>query len=113
MKYIGQKQDQKLSLPPLVESIQPSLKESPRSNNMKSLFSTKSQKSMTAYDLDKQKFGHLLPKTGVYFLPDERIIVFLKCVNDMRKRYEQAGNYLMANKFKRLFDRWSEDEQER
>ena len=31
----------------------------------------------------------------------------------MRKRYSAAGNYLMANKFKRLFDRWSEDEQER
>lgn len=30
------------------------------------------------YELDKKKYGALLPKTGVYFLPDERIIMFLK-----------------------------------
>lgn len=34
-------------------------------------------------------------------------------MNEMRKRYEATGNYLMANKFKKIFDRWSEDEQER
>ena len=34
-------------------------------------------------------------------------------MNEMRKRYELMGNYLMANKFKKIFDRWSEDEQER
>lgn len=32
----------------------------------------------SAYELDKRKYGALLPKSGVYFLPDERIIVFLK-----------------------------------
>ena len=68
---------------------------------------------LTAYEMDKKKYGALLPKTGVYFLPDERIISFLKVMNDMRKRYESVGNYLMANKFKKIFDRWSEDEQER
>ena len=31
----------------------------------------------------------------------------------MRKRYEGAGNYLMANKYKKIFERWSQDEQER
>ena len=31
----------------------------------------------------------------------------------MRKRYESAGNYLMANRYKKIFDRWSEDEQDR
>jgi len=29
------------------------------------------------YDIDKKKYGALLPKTGVYFLPDQRIISFL------------------------------------
>jgi hypothetical protein len=32
----------------------------------------------SGYDLDKKKYGALLPKTGVYFLPDERIVAFLK-----------------------------------
>ena len=32
----------------------------------------------SVYDTDKKKYGALLPKTGVYFLPDERIISFLK-----------------------------------
>ena len=63
--------------------------------------------------MDKKKYGALLPKTGVYFLPDERIIAFLKIMNEMRKRYEAAGNYMMANKFKKIFERWSQDEQER
>ena len=31
----------------------------------------------------------------------------------MRKRYESVGNYMMANKFKKIFDRWSADEQQR
>jgi hypothetical protein len=53
----------------------------------------------------------LLPKTGVYFLPDERIIAFLSIMNELRKRYEENGNYMMANKFKQVFDRWSGDEQ--
>lgn len=33
---------------------------------------------MSIYEMDKKKYGALLPKTGVYFLPDERIVGFLK-----------------------------------
>lgn len=66
---------------------------------------------LSVYDVDKKKYGALLPKTGVYFLPDERIVAFLKIMNEMRKRYESVGNYMMANKFKKIFDRWSADEQ--
>ena len=32
----------------------------------------------TMIDTEKKKYGALLPKTGVYFLPDERIVAFLK-----------------------------------
>ena len=46
-------------------------------------------------------------------MPDERIVAFLKIMNEMRKRYESEGNYMQANKFKRVFDRWSGDEQQR
>ena len=65
----------------------------------------------SVYDIDKKKYGALLPKTGVYFLPDERILMFLKVMDELRKYYEKDGNYMMANKFKKIFDRWSQDEQ--
>ena len=32
----------------------------------------------SVYQIDKKKYGALLPKTGVYFLPDERVVAFLK-----------------------------------
>jgi hypothetical protein len=72
----------------------------------KSLFN-QSTEQLSIYEMDKKKYGALLPKTGVYFLPDERIIAFLKIMNEMRKRYESVGNYMMANKFKKIFERWS------
>lgn len=31
-------------------------------------------------------------------------------MNEIRKRYESVGNYMMANKFKGVFERWSQDE---
>ena len=33
---------------------------------------------MQVYEQDKKKYGALLPKTGVYFLPDEKVLGFLK-----------------------------------
>jgi hypothetical protein len=46
----------------------------------------------------------------VYFLPDERVVAFLKVMDQVRKREEAKGNYMMANKFKKVFERWSQDE---
>ena len=67
----------------------------------------------SVYDIDKMKYGALLPKTGVYFLPDDRIVMFLKIMDSMRKRYEKTGDYMMSNQFRRIFERWSQDEQQR
>jgi len=36
---------------------------------------------MTMYEQDKRKYGALLPKTGVYFLPDEKVLAFLRIMN--------------------------------
>ena len=49
-------------------------------SNQESLLSSAkhSYPELSAYEMDKKKYGALLPKTGVYFLPDERIIAFLK-----------------------------------
>ena len=82
---------------------------SSRSGAIKHGISTLSAE-MSVYESDKKKHGVLLPKTGVYFSPDERVVAFLKIMNEMRKRYEGVGNYMMANKFKKIFDRWSADE---
>jgi predicted double-glycine peptidase len=87
----------------------------PQASGQESLLSSanNSYPQLSAYEEDKRKYGALLPKTGVYFLPDERIVAFLRVVNEMRKRYEAAGNYLYANRYKKIFEHWSEDEQRR
>ena len=56
--------------------------------------------------MDKKKYGALLPKSGVYFLPDERIVTFLKILNEMRKRFDGAQNYMMADRLKNIFNNW-------
>jgi len=33
---------------------------------------------MHLYESDKRKYGALLPKTGVYFLPDDKVVGFLR-----------------------------------
>ena len=38
--------------------------------------STTGQSAML--DEDKRKYGALLPKTGVYFLPDDKVLAFLR-----------------------------------
>ena len=30
------------------------------------------------YEMDKKRYGALLPKTGVYFLPDDKVLAFLR-----------------------------------
>lgn len=34
--------------------------------------------TMQMYESDKKRYGALLPKTGVYFLPDEKVLAFLR-----------------------------------
>ena len=34
-------------------------------------------------------------------------------MDELRKKYEKIGNYMMANKYKKIFDRWSNDELQR
>lgn len=39
------------------------------------------------YEADKKKYGALLPKTGVYFLPDEKVLGFLKWVLSISHKF--------------------------
>ena len=34
--------------------------------------------TMHMYEMDKKRYGALLPKTGVYFLPDDKVLAFLR-----------------------------------
>lgn len=34
--------------------------------------------TMHMYEQDKKRYGALLPKTGVYFLPDDKVLAFLR-----------------------------------
>ena len=34
--------------------------------------------TMHMYEQDKRRYGALLPKTGVYFLPDDKVLAFLR-----------------------------------
>ena len=36
-----------------------------------------------------------------------------RVMDEMRKRFELADNYMMANHFRKIFERWSQDEQKR
>jgi hypothetical protein len=48
----------------------------------------------------------LLPKSGVYFLPDERVVALLKITNHVKKMCEKANDYMNANNLKMVFENW-------
>lgn len=66
---------------------------------------------MQLYESDKKKYGALLPKTGVYFLPDDKVIGFLKILNMLRLKAEKEENYTGAKVMKQKFDEFSRAEQ--
>lgn len=55
----------------------------------------------------------MLPRSGVYYLPDDRVMAYLKLVNQMRKKYELDQNYIMANELREIFTKTGKDEQHR
>lgn len=55
----------------------------------------------------------LLPKQGVYFLPDEKLIAFLKVVNELKKRAERDQEYGRAKKLRDRFEELSSLEGQR
>ena len=62
---------------------------------------------------DRQKYGSLLPKSGVYFLPDEKVVGFLKLLNRQRVLAGKEDDYPRARELKRKFDEFSKAEQQR
>lgn len=53
---------------------------------------------------DRNKFGALLPRTGVHFLPDSKVVDFLRLLNDYRKRCCKEMNLPEARRAQLKFD---------
>ena len=75
MKYIQQRTS--TQFPPINHSQSNTHSVSNQSASGETL-SQQQQHQMHLYESDKRKYGALLPKTGVYFLPDDKVIGFLK-----------------------------------
>ena len=104
MKYIEQKKETKL---PNISSKR-SINASPSnasSRNLNTSFAGSDNQSDT-YAQDKKKYGALLPKSGVYFLPDDRVVCFLKVAEECRKRCEAKSDYNNAFKYKDVIKVW-------
>lgn len=67
--------------------------------------------TMHMYEQDKKRYGALLPKTGVYFLPDEKVLAFLRIMNQLRINAETRGDYTKAKMMKLRFEEFSRAEQ--
>jgi hypothetical protein len=67
LKFIQQRAKQYTSLPQLPQSLQ--------NGSIDSI-----ENSIISQQLsdEKRKYGAMLPKSGVYFLPDEKVVGFLK-----------------------------------
>jgi hypothetical protein len=44
----------------------------------------------------QQEYGEMLPKTGIYSLPDFKVIAFLRILTDYHKKLENEQQYLEA-----------------
>ena len=53
---------------------------------------------------DRNKFGALLPRTGVHFLPDSKVVDFLRLLNDYRKKCCNEMNLPEARRAQLKFD---------
>lgn len=47
---------------------------------------------------ERNKYGCLLPRTGVHFLPDSKVVDFLRLLNDYRKKCCKEMNLTEARR---------------
>lgn len=55
----------------------------------------------------------MLPKTGVYFLPDTKVVDFLQALNQYKRGCEKLGRVQEAKKAKIKFEELKSRERER
>jgi hypothetical protein len=112
MKYIEQKNE--TNVLPAISSAR-SLSKSPSNMSSRKHIGSVAGASddQSAYAQDRKKYGALLPHTGVYFLPDDRVICFLTIAEEMKKRYEAKMDYNNAWKYKDIIIQWRVNEEKR
>jgi hypothetical protein len=44
-----------------------------------------------------QEYGEMLPKTGIYYLPDFKVTGFLRMLEDRERRHMNAQEYYSIN----------------
>jgi hypothetical protein len=76
-----------------------------RSKNA-TVFHLKEAGLVSTQDELSQEYGEMLPKTGIYSLPDYKTTAFLRTLTDYHKKLESDQSYLLAKqariKFKQL-----------
>lgn len=64
----------------------------------------------SATEEERAQYGSLLPRTGVHFLPDTKVIDFLKLLDDYRKKCEKDGQFSEAKRARKKFEDLKEKE---
>lgn len=64
----------------------------------------------SATEEERAQYGSLLPRTGVHFLPDTKVIDFLKLLDDYRKKCEKEGSFSEAKRARKKFEDLKEKE---
>jgi hypothetical protein len=58
----------------------------------------------SATEEERAQYGCLLPRTGVHFLPDTKVIDFLRLLDDYRKKCEKDGQFSEAKRARKKFE---------
>jgi hypothetical protein len=53
---------------------------------------------------EREKYGAMLPRSGVHFLPDEKVIDFLKLLDDYRRKMEKEEKFSEAKRARLKFE---------
>lgn len=64
----------------------------------------------SATEEERAQYGSLLPRTGVHFLPDGKVIDFLKLLDNYRKTCEKDGQFSEAKRARKKFQDLKEKE---
>jgi hypothetical protein len=58
-------------------------------------------------DLARFKYGALLPRTGVHFIPDEKVVRMLRIINLLEDFHGDMANYYKAQEMRELMEKYS------
>lgn len=58
----------------------------------------------SAPNRERRKYGSMLPRTGVHFLPDSKVIDFLKLLDEYRRKCEADGKFSEAKRARQKFE---------